>query len=69
MGEGIIKNNYLQNGIEWENYDLITECEHCEQIRRCKLLPDPFISEVYPEDSPKKSYWCIDCWEKRKDEV
>lgn len=69
MGKIKFKNSYLKDGIEWEEYDLIIKCEHCEQVRRCCLIADPFISEVYPEDNPKKSYYCIDCYSKRKDEV
>jgi len=63
------KNSYLQDDIEWDDYDAIIKCDHCEQKRRCQFVPDPFIFEVYPEDSPEPSYWCIDCYSRRKDEV
>ena len=65
-----VKNSYLKDGIEWKDYDLIGECDHCNQTRPVCLLSDPFISEVYPEDSEeKKSFYCMDCFVRRKDNV
>jgi hypothetical protein len=46
------------------------ECDSCGEIAPCIFLPDPFMSEVFPEDGPyPEKFWCEKCYENRQDEV
>jgi hypothetical protein len=46
-----------------------TQCDHCGETTSCIYAEDPFIREVYPEDKPRKSYWCQSCYNNRHSEV
>ena len=41
------------------------ECSRCGEVRPCRWLVDPFISEVYPEDPVEPAEWCWSCYSDR----
>lgn len=55
--------------VEWDDDDYVTVCDQCGQLGRCQQLPDPFLDEVYPEDTHEVEWWCRRCWQERKEEA
>ena len=55
---------------QWDEEWSEVICDRCGELRRCQFGADPFVSEVYPEDGPyEKSWWCLPCWQERKDDI
>lgn len=44
-----------------------TQCEFCEQFRKCVLLPDPFAHEVYGDMT--EWWFCEECYIDRSYEI
>jgi hypothetical protein len=54
---------------DWDEPDYEDECEECGEVRPVRILPNPFIAEVYPEDEPEKRAYCRPCWLRHKDDI
>lgn len=39
----------------------VTECDLCGEVRECRYGPDPFIAEVYGDES-RHRWWCDECY-------
>ena len=55
----------------WAGYEDATpdpvECGWCGEMRICRYVSDPFLSEVYQEHH--LAYFCEPCYDNRHDEV
>lgn len=49
---------------------IMAECVSCGEYQPCfeEMCCDPFLDEVYDEQSDC-GYWCIYCWDERKDQI
>ena len=48
---------------------ILAECDSCGIVRPVKLLADPLIDEVFPEDENEPRNYCRSCFENRADEI
>lgn len=48
---------------------ILTECEHCGEVRRCHRTTDPYMREIHPEEPNESSYWCYRCWDSRHGDI
>jgi len=45
-------------------------CDRCARDGlEVELHVDPFIAEIYPEDTNEETWWCEDCYDERYYEV
>lgn len=48
-------------------------CEHCGGVfpeDEMRFAPNPFMSEIYPEDGPyPESWWCDECYQNCADDI
>lgn len=44
-------------------------CHSCGKTKECEFVKDPFVDEVFPEDSNEPKWWCEDCLTERCDDV
>jgi len=56
---------------EWPDCSdaVITTCCRCGKERHCCLVGDPFLSEVYPDESNEPEYCCRPCFMARKGDI
>jgi hypothetical protein len=55
---------------DWTEDFEVGNCDHCTRTNvRVRLLPDPYLEELYPEDEHELSLWCYPSWTDRKDDV
>ncbi len=46
-----------------------TTCAWCDEEKECLFIPDPFVSEVYPQDEPQPNWICEECANARRDDI
>lgn len=57
---------------EWDENDAgvtVCECDQCGRERPCVLAGDPFVDEILPGRQNPESWWCRDCFVRRKDDI
>ena len=59
----------LESADEWDDPDFQGECDMCGLLKPLKTLPDPFVSEVYPEEKADERDYCYACFCNRKDDI
>ena len=43
-------------------------CNYCGEVKECRYIKDPFLTDIHPEDENEPDWWCEECASARCDE-